>query len=72
MREGHCPHCRHNQIVQSAPSIFAGVVLGVFNLFTCRRCGFSQLYAYNAHEIPIDEKVGTRLLTGKADSGPYR
>jgi hypothetical protein len=74
MREGNCPHCRHNEVVQSAPMLFAhqSPPLGVINLFTCRRCGFSQLFAYGADKIPIGDKFGTRLLKGRADSGPYR
>jgi hypothetical protein len=89
IREGSCPHCRHNQIIQSAPVTFvlrgdvpkplsaaAGVdpaqLPGALNIFICRRCGFTQWFAFAPAEIPLGPQFGTRLIQGSADNGPYR
>jgi hypothetical protein len=86
IREGRCPHCRHDEIIQSAPVTWAGAPhpllasaainsaqpQGALNLFICRRCGFAQLFAFEPHAIPVGTQFGTRLVKGSADSGPYR
>lgn len=47
--------------------------VGVFCVFVCRRCGFSQWFADRPSEIPIDpEYYGTRLVKGHDPEGPYR
>ncbi len=87
IREGSCPQCRHNEIIQSAPVTFteagpkpllasAGVdpsrPPGALNIFICRRCGFAQWFAFAPAEIPVGPEFGTRLIHGSVDSGPYR
>lgn len=93
IREGCCPQCRHDEIIQAAPLVFvedAAVVLSVshdvnglgadprkplgpLNLFVCRRCGYSQFFAFEPEKIPVGIAYGTRLIKGStSDGGPYR
>ena len=54
--------------VGSDPSRFAGVL----NVFICRRCGFTQWFAFAPADIPLGPEFGTRLIQGNVDNGPYR
>src|SRR5262245_1637062 len=44
---------------------------GLLKAYACRSCGFVQLFADRASEVPIGEKYRTRLLRGP-DTSPYR
>jgi hypothetical protein len=46
--------------------------LGPFNLFVCRRCGYTQWFAFEPEKIPIGTEHGTRLIKGQPTAGPYR
>jgi hypothetical protein len=49
---------------------------GVLMVFTCRRCGFSQLFATLPEEIPLRDggpsAHGAMLIKGREPAGPYR
>jgi hypothetical protein len=93
IRQGRCPLCSHNEIIQALPLEFCGAIpfplaaahlktseggpsplrpVGVFNVFTCRRCGYTQWFADQPAQIPIGETFGTRLVVGPEPIGPYR
>lgn len=36
--------------------------VGRLSVFMCRRCGFSQLFAQDPGNVPIDASLGTRLV----------
>jgi hypothetical protein len=87
IRTGVCPICRHPEIIESRPGPYdytevemkplmiafsqrseRGGVTG----FTCRSCGFTQLFAAKPGEIPIGPETGTRLVRGEVREEPYR
>lgn len=45
--------------------------LGVFETYTCRGCGYLELYARDASDIPIGPEYGTELFEVPSE-GPYR
>jgi hypothetical protein len=67
IRKGVCPLCRHNEVLESPVS---GFNVGVLTLFTCRECGFSQLFAAEPKAVRIDQVYGAkRIITGPASEG---
>jgi hypothetical protein len=60
----------HLQSSEGGPSPLRPV--GMFHVFVCRRCGYSQWFAERPEEIPIVDGLGTRLVAGPAAEGPYR
>jgi predicted nucleic-acid-binding Zn-ribbon protein len=90
IRDGICPRCQHDEIVQAAASQRLGIGLeplavthqrpdgstapalfGPFNIYVCRRCGYTEWYAIDPDKIPIGDEYYTRLIKRPA-SGPYR
>lgn len=73
-----CPKCSHEEIIYlpqimcsgPAPGIVVAALAGVFSLtehgimeaYICKRCGFTELYARNPAEIPLDKIDGARLI----------
>ncbi len=45
---------------------------GVMRSFTCRSCGYTQLFVQEPSKVPIDEECCTRLITAPAAQGPFR
>jgi len=45
---------------------------GYWNTFACRRCGYAQTFINHCDAVPIDDKLGTRLIKGPEPKGPYR
>ncbi len=45
---------------------------GVLMAFTCRQCGYTQLFATLPADIPIGEAFRTKLVRGPEPIGPYR
>jgi hypothetical protein len=45
--------------------------IGQFAACICRRCGFTELYAWQPELIPVNDIPGAQLLVGKPPS-PYR
>jgi hypothetical protein len=78
IRKGVCPLCRHNEVIESAIGQLGSEPLSVSGhygplmLFTCRRCGFAQMFAKDPEKVPIEEYRQTRLIAGPAPEGPYR
>ena len=63
-----------NVLIDRAPKKL-GVPKGVLVVYTCRRCGFSQLFATLPGQIPIGDGgpgFGATLLKGRELAGPYR
>lgn len=44
---------------------------GVLEMYVCRRCGFTEWYCRDPHNVPIGEEYGTELVTVETDD-PYR
>jgi hypothetical protein len=94
IRQGTCPVCMNNEVIESVPTIFVGEPpweiplavtrlvtgrgpdpaspFGVLSLFTCRRCGYSQIFAAYPGSIPIGPEARTRLHKGPDPAPPYR
>jgi predicted nucleic-acid-binding Zn-ribbon protein len=85
IRQGVCPVCRHNEIIQAellvdgernehqvalargteGTSVFARMQnFGVMHAFTCRHCGYTQLFAESPATVPIGDRHRTRLIVG--------
>lgn len=91
IREGVCPLCSHNEILQAAAADFVEynvklpmsmtteqrdgnrVPVGILNIWMCRKCGFSQWFAFDPDKVPIGTEYSTRLVKGsEPEGGPYR
>src|SRR5258708_6500426 len=84
MRNGTCPLCHHNEIVQGATTfaytapiavardVSAHHLMGPLNIWVCRRCGCVQWFAFEPEKIAIGDKYSTRLIKGPESNGPYR
>jgi hypothetical protein len=46
--------------------------LGILNMWVCRRCGFTQWFAFEPEKVPLGEEYSTRLIRGTEQAGPYR
>ncbi|MBL4633540.1 MAG: hypothetical protein JKY56_06700 [Kofleriaceae bacterium] len=45
---------------------------GPLRMYVCRDCGYTQWFADNSADIPIDAEHRTRLIKGPDSEGPYR
>lgn len=46
-------------------------VMGILEMYICRKCGFTEWYCRDPKNVPIGEEYGTELVTVEADK-PYR
>jgi hypothetical protein len=44
---------------------YKDVETGVIQAYICRRCGYTQLYTKEAHQLPVDKIPGAKVLTSK-------
>ena len=81
-----CPKCSHTEIlfvprvrdlagdplVTYAQTDGAGqlAIYGLLEQYTCRRCGYTELYARLPHDIPVERIPQARVLRG--GEGGYR
>jgi hypothetical protein len=46
-------------------------VMGVLEMYICRKCGFTEWYCLDPQNVPIGEGYGTELVTVEPDT-PFR
>lgn len=82
-----CPKCGHGEVLHVPEVVdsnsdrmalakdgglfFPYALIGPFEAFVCRRCGYAELYVQNPGSISVDQIMGARVLTAPSGT-PYR
>lgn len=63
--ESRCPKCAHDEILFIPETGH----FGLFELYVCRGCGYSEMYAIDVESIPVKKLTGAKIL---GDRTAYR
>jgi predicted nucleic-acid-binding Zn-ribbon protein len=69
IRRGVCPLCEHNEVIEQVQPRYPN---GVFQVYSCRRCGYSQWFLANPSAVEIGPQHRTRIVRGPSAHTPYR